>query len=104
MAIGFPSSFSVRVVDSWRGRSDGKSTPPWDIPQRFYRARGFGFQVDGVYEFVSISIQPPTYAVAPTPVPTIVILPTVELSGMVGLNGDGTLIYNTSEMIHWVES
>jgi hypothetical protein len=103
VAIGLPSSFSVRVVDSWRGGSSGESTSPWYIPQWFHRARGFRLQVDGVYEFVPISIQPPTYAVAPTPIHAIVILPTVELPGMVRLYGDGTLIYNTSNIIRGLD-
>ena len=83
VAIGLPSSFSVRVVDSRRGGGGGESTSSRYIPQRFHRTRRFRLQVDAVYEFVPISIQSPTHAVTPTPVHAVVFLPTVELSRMI---------------------
>ena len=87
------SPFPVRVVDGWGCGTKREPASPRYIPQRFHRARGFGLQVDGVYKFVAIRVQAPTYAVTPTPISTIVILPTVELSGMVGRHGDVALIY-----------
>ena len=99
VAIGLPSPLSVRVVDRWRGRGNGESPPPWYIPQWFHGTRGFGLQVDGVYEFIPIGVQPPTYPVTPTPIRAIIILPTVELPRMVRLYGDGALSYDRSNIV-----
>jgi hypothetical protein len=52
-----------------------------------------------VDKFVAVGIQPSAYAVTPTPVSTIVILPTVRLSGVVGLNGNKPLIWGMSNVI-----
>jgi len=56
-----------------------------------------------MYEFVPVSIQPSTYAIAPTPVSAIIILPIVELSGMIRLYGDGAWVYGMSNIIHRLE-
>jgi hypothetical protein len=53
-----------------------------------------------VYKFVAIRVQAPTYAVTPAPISTIVILPTVELPGMVGRHRDVALIYKISIVTH----
>ena len=55
-------------------------------------------------ELVPISIQPPAYAVTPTPVHAIVVLPTVELPRMVRLYGDGALSYNTSNIMRGLDN
>lgn len=104
MAIGLSPSFSVRIVDGWRGRRNGEPTSPWHIPQWFHRPRGFGLQVDDMYQLVSISIEPPTHPITPTPVRKIVILPTVGLSLVVRLYGKRTLICGISDTIHRLET
>jgi len=103
VGIGLPSSFSVRVVDSWRGGGNGESPSPWYVPQWFHRTRRFWFQADVVYKLVPVGIQSPTYPVTPTPVRAVVILPTVELPRMVRLYRDGPLSYDTSSIIRGLD-
>jgi len=103
VGIGLPSSFSVRVVDSWRGGGNGESPSPWCVPQWFHRTRGFWFQAYIVDKLIPVSIQSPTYPITPTPVRTVVILPTVELPRMIRLYGDGALSYDTSNIIRGLD-
>jgi len=103
VGIGLPPSLSIRVFDSWRGGGYWESPSPWYVPQWFHRTWGFWFQADVVYELVPVSIQPPTYPVAPTPVCAVVILPTIELPRVVRLYGGGALSYDTSNIIRWFD-